>query len=320
MFVIPEAEAPLFTVVMPCFRARDTIVTALASVLAQTAPDFELIIVDDGSPDDTAAIAMLAAAGDRRVRLIHQDNAGPSAARNHGVGAGTGELLAFIDSDDRWAPDLLARHRDHFAARPEIGVSFARVRLFDPGLTRPGRCSAHLPQVELCRALGENPLCTASNIVTRRAVFEHAGGFDTTLTHAEDQEWLVRVLATTGWRVAGIDRVLVDYRTSPSGLSADLARMLTGWRSMIDRARGYAPLEISAAEATARALFERYLARRALRTGHSPACALAHLCTAIRHSPRALVTYDLKRTLLTAAGAIASAMLPASIIRSTLSR
>jgi hypothetical protein len=318
--VTQTQDAPAFTVVMPCFLARDTIVTALNSVLAQTAADFELIIVDDGSPDDTAAVAMSAAEGDRRVQLIRQDNAGPAAARNRGVEAGTGELIAFIDSDDRWAPNLLARHRDHFAARSELGISFGRICFYDAALSQPGRCSAHVARLALCQALGENPVCTTSNIVARRTVFEQAGGFDAALTHAEDQEWVVRVLATTDWQVGGLDRVLVDYRTSPSGLSADLERMQAGWQAMIERARGYAPQSVAAAEMPARALFERYLARRALRTGQPSARALAYMCAAIRHSPRALIACDFRRTLLTAAGAIGAAVLPAAIIRSVLSR
>ena len=72
---------PLFTIVMPCFRARDTIAVAVASVCAQTERDFELIIVDDGSPDDAALVAQLAAAGDPRVRVLRRCNAGPAASR-----------------------------------------------------------------------------------------------------------------------------------------------------------------------------------------------------------------------------------------------
>src|SRR5579872_668143 len=161
--VTETPDPPDFTVVMPCYRARDTVVTAVASVLAQTAPDFELIIVDDGSPDDTGAIAMAAVAGDRRVRLVRQDNAGPAAARNRGVAEGSGELVAFIDSDDRWAPNLLAQHRKHFEAQPELGISFGRIRFYDAGMTQPGRWSAHRARVDLCQMMGENPICTTSN-------------------------------------------------------------------------------------------------------------------------------------------------------------
>jgi hypothetical protein len=313
----PEPQKPLFTVVMPCFCAHETVVTALASVLGQSEADFEMIVVDDGSPDSTAAIVLQAANGDPRVRLLRQQNAGPAAARNNGVAAGSGRLIAFLDADDRWAADLLARHRDCFNRDDKLGMSFARVCFYDPALLQPGAVSAYAGQLSLQQMLGENPICTTSNIVARRAAFEQAGGFDETMKHAEDQEWAARVLATTCWKVVGMDAVLVDYRMSKSGLSADLDSMQSGWRAMIERVRGYAPAEVAKAEAGAAALFERYLTRRALRTGQ--AGALGHMLAAFRHSPVTLLTNAPKRTLLTAAMAFASILLPASLVR-TISR
>lgn len=313
-------QAPLFTVVMPCYRARDTIAASVASVLAQTEPRFELIVVDDGSPDDSRSVAMAAAKGDPRVRSIRQENAGPAAARNRGAEAGTGPLIAFLDSDDVWAPETLARHRDHFAANRDVGVSFGRVRFFDAAMTRAGRVSAHVPRLSLIQILGENPLCTTSNLVARRTVWNQIGGFDVAMTHAEDQEWVVRVVAGTGWTVAGVDAALVHYRMSARGLSADLAAMDAGWRTMMERARHHAPTAVAAAERPARALFERYLARRALRTGQDPKRALRHLRQAMLLSPRALFANGPRRTLLTAAGAIAAALVPTALIRGAISR
>ena len=310
----------LFTVVMPAYRAAETIGTAIASVLNQSEARFELIVVDDGSPDDTVAIAEAAASGDRRVRVIRQANAGPAAARNHGIARSQGRSIAFLDADDRWAPDMLARHRDHLRNVPPVGVSFGRVRFYDPEMTVAGRVSAHVPTLTLARSLGENPICTTSNLVARREVFERVGGFNPTLNHAEDQEWVARVLATTRWDVRGIYAVLVDYRTSAGGLSADLTGMRRGWRAMIDSIRAHAPNEVAAAEAEASALFERYLARRALRTGQPTAQAFAHFWKAIRHSPFALLTHAPKRTLLTAAGICAAAILPPALLRSAIVR
>jgi glycosyltransferase involved in cell wall biosynthesis len=312
--------APMFSVIIPCFRARETVATAVISVLAQTESNFELILIDDGSPDDTAAVAIATANGDPRVRLIRQPNRGPAAARNRGVAAGSGLFLAFLDSDDRWAPDFLARHRDHFAARPNLGVSFARIRFFDSRMARPGRVSAHVPSLSLVNALGENAVCTTSNLSARREVWKQIGEFDTTMSHAEDQEWVVRVLAGSDWQVGGIDAELVDYRMSVSGLSADIDRMAAGWRTMIECARILAPGAVADAEAPARALFERYLARRVLRTGQNPARALAHLRTAFAHSAWTLFRQAPKRTLLTLAGAVGAVLLPFRPFRSIISR
>jgi len=313
-------QAPLFTVVMPAYKAAATIGVAIASVLHQTEGRFELIVVDDGSPDDTTAQAEAAAAGDPRVRVIRQENAGPAIARNHGIAQGTSRLVAFLDADDRWAPDALARHRDHFDAVPSVGVSFGRIRFYDPALTAGGRASAHVPVMSLALSIGENPICTTSNLVARREVFARAGGFNPALTHAEDQEWVARVLASTRWDVCGIDAILVDYRTSAGGLSADLTRMRDGWRTMIDGIRALAPAKVGAAEAEASALFERYLARRALRIGQPAASAFSHLWTAFRHSPIALLKHAPRRTLLTAAGILAASLLPPSLVRAAVVR
>ena len=293
---------------MPCFRAADTVATALTSVLGQSEADFEVILVDDGSPDDTVAIALHAAGGDSRVRVLRQTNAGPAAARNNGVAAGSGRLIAFLDADDRWATDLLAMHRDRFAADDNLGISFARVRFYDPALRQPGPVSAYAKQLGLLQMLGENPICTMSNVVVRRTAFRQAGGFNETMTHAEDQEWVARMLATTRWKVLGTNAVLVDYRMSKNGLSADLGNMQSGWQAMIERVRGYAPSEVAKAEAGAAALFQRYLARRALRTDQPG--ALRHMLAAFRHSPMTLFANAPKRTLLTTAMVLASVVLP----------
>ena len=311
---------PLFTVVMPAFRAADTIAQAVQSVLAQTESRFELIVVDDGSPDESAAVARAAACGDPRVRVLRQPNSGPASARNRGIASGSAPLVAFLDADDRWSPETLARHLGHFESASYLGVSFARICLHDATLTRPGRVSAFVPSLELAHVMGENPVCTTSNLVARRDVFDSVGGFDAALTHAEDQEWVARVLSTTAWDVRGLDAVLVDYRMSADGLSADLDRMRAGWRSMIERVRSYAPRQASVAEPRATALFERYLARRALRTGQPARRALGHLVAALRHSPLALLVHQPKRTALTMLGVMAAAILPAAWVRGAITR
>lgn len=314
------AANPLFTVVMPAFKARETIAAALSSVLTQTETRFELIVVDDGSPDDSLAVAMHTADGDPRVRFVRKANAGPAAARNEGISYGSAPFVAFLDADDRWAPDLLAQHRAHFAANPEVGVSFARVCFYDPSMTVPGRLSAYVPHLTLAQSMGENPVCTTSNLVARRMVFDRVGGFSETLTHAEDQEWVARVLAATRWDVRGLDAALVHYRTSTSGLSADLVRMRAGWRAMIDQLRPLAPTRVAEAEAGAAAVFERYLARRALRTGQPATLAWAHLAKALRLSPIALLLNAPKRTLMTAVGIVAAACLPSRLVRTAITR
>ena len=302
-------QLPHVSVVMPAYRAAETLKVAAGSVLCQDIAALELLIVDDGSPDLTAAVADEIAAGDKRVRVIRQSNAGPSAARNRGIAEARAPLIAFLDADDRWQPSCLTAHLAAFAADPALGISFARVRFCDPQLRPTSVVSASHGALRLADVLGENPACTTSSIVVRRPVLEAAGIFDTSLTHAEDQEFLARVIATTDWRVSGLDSVLVDYRTSPNGLSSDLSAMETGWHRLMDSIRTRAPGPLAAAEPQARALFYRYLARRALRVGAPPRIALAALRTAGRASTRTLLTHQPRRTALTLVGTLA-ALLP----------
>jgi hypothetical protein len=201
---------------------------------------------------------------------------------------------------------------------PSCGASFARIQFFDPALERPGRLSAYKRRLTLPQVLGENPICTTSNLFARKAVFDAVGSFEPSLTHGEDQEWVARVLATTKWTVRGVQAVLVHYRTSPAGLSADLDRMRDGWMHMFATVRSYAPQMSDRLEGHSTALFYRFLARRALRTGQTADC-VAPMLRAWRASPRTLLCTQPHRTAMTMLG-IFAASIPGNPIRSVLAR
>jgi glycosyltransferase involved in cell wall biosynthesis len=311
---------PTFSIIIPCYNAGETLWTALTSVLGQSDGDFEVIVVDDGSTDGSHAVAAELAAADPRITVARQANAGVSAARNLGIVRARGRFVAFLDADDRWHPGKLAAHRAHLEGDESVGVSFARVQFFDPRLTAPGRLSAVAGRLALVDLLGENPVCTTSNLVARRELFALVGDFDRRLRHAEDQEWLVRVLTGSSFEIEGIDDVLVDYRTSDEGLSADLDRMLGGWESMLGHARAKAPGTVAAVEPRARALYHRYLARRALRLGKPAACAAGHLVAGLRSDALGLLVERPRRTLLTALGIAAGLVLPRTMLRTAISR
>lgn len=112
-----KSDSPRFSVVIPAYNARATLTNALDSVLAQTWPAYEVIVVDDGSSDNTEEV--VAAYGDR-VIYLRQKNAGPSAARNHGVEAASGDWIAFLDADDWYYPGRLQAHADMIAADSDL--------------------------------------------------------------------------------------------------------------------------------------------------------------------------------------------------------
>lgn len=306
--------SPRISVVMPCFNAARHLRATLESLAAQTLADWELIAVDDGSTDATWAILAEAEARDPRIRAVRTPNGGPSRARNLGaIGLARADLLAFLDADDLCVPERLARLVETFDARPGTAGLYGRVGFFRTDPARPDAISAiRRTPLSASVLLGENPVCTTSNLALRLDAFRDVAGFDERLVHHEDVDLLLRLVAA-GARIEGIDALQVRYRTSEAGLSADLDAMRRGWRETLERADSRAPLD-RATRRRAEAIHLRYLARRALRTGH-PAREARRLAVAgFGRSPVAF--FDIpRRGALTLAGALAAPFLPRALRR-----
>jgi glycosyltransferase involved in cell wall biosynthesis len=181
---------PLVSVVVPTFNRAWSLPDALDSILAQDGPAFETIAVDDGSTDETPAL--LAAYGDR-IRTIRQENRGVSAARNRGIDLARGELLAFLDSDDRWLPGKLAAQVAFFAEHPEALICQTEeiwirrgVRVNPRRRHRKRSGMIFEPSLELC-------LVSPSAVMVRRALFDRVGRFDESLPACEDYDLWLRV-------------------------------------------------------------------------------------------------------------------------------
>ncbi|MBO6798551.1 glycosyltransferase [Maricaulis sp.] len=275
---------PTISVVMPVFNARATITKAVLSVQAQTFRNWELILVDDGSSDDTLEIALGLEALDERIRVTAQENAGPAAARNVGIKLSRGRLIAFLDADDHWHRDRLGACLAHFSRNPHVGVVYTRVALLDGDGQAARRPTPHFDVLTPAQLLSENPVCTTSNIVVRTSVIEQVGDFDPRMAHIEDQDFLFRVASKTSFTLEGIDRVLLDYRVSDQSRSADLALTAKSWRLFMARARAIAPQLVDPIWRGLVADFHRNQARRALRSG-LPATALALIARACSADP-----------------------------------
>ncbi|RVV96572.1 glycosyltransferase family 2 protein [Mesobaculum littorinae] len=309
---------PQVSIVLPCYNAADTLQATLDSLLAQTRTDWEAICVDDGSTDATRTILADAALRDRRIRLMRNPGRGPSAARNAGAQAAQGRILAFLDADDLWAPQKIDRLVAAFAGTgsgPATDGVFARVAFFRTDPAAPGTVSAR-PQatLDVATLLGENPVCTMSNLALRRDLFVEAGGFDEGMVHAEDLELLIRLVGG-GARIQGLDEVLVSYRTSAAGLSSDLSAMAAGRAAALATARrlGHSPCR------RAEAIHLRYLARRALRLSAGRVTALTLALRGLRASPRGFFSPP-RRGGLVAAGALAALVLPRPVNRALFAR
>jgi glycosyltransferase involved in cell wall biosynthesis len=277
---------PTFSIIIPCRNAARTLDETLQSVAAQSSTNWEAILVNDGSTDETGEILRRWAGRDPRFIAYDRANAGPSRSRNFAaLECARGEYLAFLDADDLWAPHKLHTMSDILSCRPDLDGLYARVAFFRGSPETARATSKILPHLlSPTELLKENRVCTMSNLVVRAKRFSESGGLDADAVHGEDLEWLVRA-TTAGMRIAGVDQLLVYYRTSDNSLSADFERMHAGWRNAVASAdKGgvtLAPRALRAAEA----VHLRYLARRALRVRAPRFTALRFALRAVARSP-----------------------------------
>lgn len=290
-----SVSAPKFSVVVPCYNAGKTISRTIASVQAQTETDWELVAIDDGSTDNTLEVLMEVASDDDRIRLVRQQNSGVSAARNLGIQKTQAPIIAFLDSDDFWYPDYMARTLAKLGAQSELGFTFSRVDILDQHGNPTGRQSSFEPgEISLATLLRGNPATTCSNLVVRREVFNQIGMFETKLSHAEDQLWMV-MAALKGWKVEGINEVLMGYRTNPGGLSSNLEAMRCGWEVMAHMAWLCAPDKVAPIIDSARADNLFYLGRRSLRLKNGLKQALRYLVQSVLIDPSVFMAKVMSR-------------------------
>lgn len=296
---------PRFSIIMPFHAAAETIAASLESLQAQSVTDWEALCINDRAPDGADRVVAAFAARDARIRLIDSPAAGPSAARNHGAALARGEVLAFCDADDLWRPRKLAELARAFSDTQVAGV-YGRIGFF----TRTPadyRTQSRVPAgaLSIAQLLAENPVCTMSNLSLRRDVFVDAGGLDHAAVHNEDLELLIRLVGL-GHRIMGFDSLQVWYRTTPTGLSADLGAMRAGRQRALRTAARFGVHSTARAEA----VYMRYLARRALRLDTGPRDAWTYTMIGLRQDPAAFLL-PARRGLATAiASALAFTLTP----------
>jgi glycosyltransferase involved in cell wall biosynthesis len=312
---------PKVSVIVPVYRVERYIAETIRSVLNQTYTDFELLIIDDESPDRSIEICQ--GFTDPRLKIIHQKNRGLAGARNTGIRQAQGNYLAFLDSDDLWLPQKLEKHIAHLEQHPTVGVSFSRSAFIDEagqplGIYQMPKLTEITPGYLFCR----NPVSNGSCVVIRREVFEgikfqeNLYGtiedfyFDDRFRQSEDIECWLRIALQTNWQIEGIPEALTLYRVNSGGLSANLIKQYESWEKIIENTQQYAPDFIREWGDKARAYQLRYLARRAIsqRDGRL-AVELVH--RALRTDWQIIWAEPL-RTLMTLAAAYLLWLIPAS--------
>lgn len=230
-------KAVLVSVVIPAYRAAQSIATTLDSVLAQTFQDFEIIVVNDGSPDRDELEKVLAPYQDRIIYL-HQDNQGPAGARNTGIRAARGEYVALLDADDLWEREHLAAQFAVLQADPSIDMVYADAVIIGDVPER-GRTV-----MELCPSSGDVTFeslvmrqCTVHLCVSvaRRKTLVDAGLFDPAFRGTEDIDMWLRIVGQGG-RIAYQRRVLGKYRRHAGSLSSNSVRMIEGLLAVLAKA------------------------------------------------------------------------------------
>jgi hypothetical protein len=222
--VTPGVDSPLVSVIVPSFNHAPYLRECIDSVLAQDHAPLEVIVVDDGSSD--GSVEILQGYG-QRITLLQQRGGRQARARNLGLGVARGELVAFLDSDDRYLPGRISAAVAAFAAAPDAAVVWADYRHID-ATGRPtgeGRWAGHgRSGIDFARVLiAGNPICNAT-ATARRAVLDEIGGFDERVPRVCDGAAWYQI-AARGHRFVHLDRPVLDYRLHGANDSARFAAM-----------------------------------------------------------------------------------------------
>ena len=233
--VAPPVGAGRVSVVVPLYNHAGYIEQAVASVLAQGALVRDLLVIDDGSTDESATVMARLAARDGRIRFERQANRGAHATLNTALARCDGELLAILNSDDAWRPGRLSALAAALDADDGLDIAASGIGFIDAEGAARGNdwyeAAWRAPSDGTALGvalLSGNFLMTTSNLLFRRAAWDAIGGF-AALRYAHDLDWLLRALAL-GHRIAIVDRKLLDYRMHDRNtISEDHQAVRTEW-------------------------------------------------------------------------------------------
>lgn len=230
---------PKVSVIVPTYNCAQYLPEALDSALAQTYSDFEILIIDDGSTDDTKKILEpYLKTFKSKIRNIYQENKGHSLARNNGLKNAKGEFIAFLDADDKWYPHRLEEEIKLIEANPVVGLVHANAMR----LSEDGRLlGAYSRKKQYLSGFIFKPLflrladISCATVLLRKSCCDNVGYFDTHLTRlgCEDRELWLRIAKK--YRIEYVDQVLAYYRVRDASASRDSTKMLNARLYVIDK-------------------------------------------------------------------------------------
>lgn len=231
---------PTVDVIVPAYNAAKYLLKAIESVIAQTFVDWRIILVDDGSTDETPEIVrpFIEQLGPK-LKYVTQNNKGMSAARNTAIRNSSAEFLALLDADDVWLPCRLSESLRAFECRPEVGLAYGLVSRIDPNGTiidTPLTDQKHSDRRIVSHIYMRRVHLPCPTITFRRACIDEVGFFDETMRATEDRDLWLRI--ALHYAIRFVPKVLAYYRVSPNSLSTDPDRMLQGQLRFIEKHYG----------------------------------------------------------------------------------
>jgi glycosyltransferase involved in cell wall biosynthesis len=281
-------EEPLVSIVMPVYNAERTLESAIQSVLSQTYVNLELIIVNDGSTDNSLKI--IESQKDSRIQLFSKKNGGPASAQNLGFSKVSGEFVALHDSDDLWVSEKIASHINHLRRSPDIDVSYAYSQMID----RDGNLLFNIQKpplkaIEPLDILLNYPIGNGSNAVFRSKLLHlcaeggHPIVYESLKTNHDIEMWF-RFAYLLGAKFEGIPKILNYYRVHSDGYSSQMEAKEKSYEETLTFISNYAPDYVVRYGSQARTAHYRYLARKAI-FNDSFSLALKFLVKSMLSSP-----------------------------------
>ncbi|MBD2579595.1 glycosyltransferase [Oscillatoria sp. FACHB-1406] len=252
---------PSVSVIIPAYNARSTIKKTLESVFAQTHSDFEIIVINDGSTDDTLKICQ--EIPDRRLKIFSYENAGQAVSRNRGIERASGDYIAFLDADDLWTKNKLETQLQTLQNNPEAAVVYSWTDYIDENdnFLQSGR-HINVEGNVYDKLLINNFIENGSNVLIRQQALQEVGGFEPSLPPAEDWDLWLRLARQYHFAVVPEPQIL--YRVSATSSSANLTRQEMQTLRVIDRAFAAAPPSYQSLKKRSLANLYKYLAWKAL--------------------------------------------------------
>lgn len=226
-------NSSLVSVILPTYNCARFLQESVGSVLSQTYHLYEIIVVDDGSTDNTREVLQPFI---QRIRYLHlEQNKGLPTARNTGIQSARGAYIAFIDADDLWLPEKLETDIECFAQHPDTSMVYSKhLNIDEKGKEFDGATQKRLPSGRIFLQLfSEQNFIISSSVVVRKEVFETTGLFDERLFNCQDWDMWLRIAFS--FQAAGINKPLVKYRHNPHSLSKNRENVLKYQKQVIDK-------------------------------------------------------------------------------------